>query len=123
MISTTADLRDGPLLLSVNSIGATRTVTAAGELDLANARTLEGLLEELERERADVIVLDLEALEFIDSTGMALLINCHKRLNNGGGSCLRLIPSRADGVRRVLAATGLDTALPFVEQKAAPPGK
>lgn len=120
MQSNTADLRDGPLALSVTTIGATRSVTLTGELDLANVRTLQSLLDEFERDGAEVIVLDLEALEFIDSTGMALLVNGHKRLNGKGEGCLRLIPARADGVRRVLAATGLDATLPFVEHSATP---
>jgi anti-anti-sigma factor len=105
-------------MLSVTTIGAARTVAVAGELDLSNAHTLQELLDDLDREGAELIVLDLEALEFIDSSGMALLVNSHKRLNGGSG-CLRLIPSRVDGVRRVLAATGLDTTLPFVEQASA----
>ncbi len=119
MHSHTADLRDGPLTLSVNTIGANRTVAAAGELDLSTVSTLETLLGEFERDGADLIVLDLSSLEFIDSSGLALLVNCHKRLNANGHGCLRLIAARADGVRRVLAATGLDTALPFVDQAAA----
>jgi anti-anti-sigma factor len=118
MLSTTADLRDGPLVLSITTFGATRSVAVTGELDLSNARTLQSLLDEFDRDGAEVVVLDLEALEFIDSTGLALLVNSHRRLNGEGECCLRLIPARAEGVRRVLAATELDRTLPFVEQTA-----
>jgi len=109
------EVKDGPLLLTVTDIGSTRSIAARGELDLSNVATLERLLATLEAEGAEAILLDLEALEFIDSSGMALLINTYKRLSADGGAGLRIVPSRALGVCRVFTATGLDQALPFIE--------
>lgn len=120
MQTTTTEIKDGPLALTITTLGSTRTVTARGELDLSNVQTLEDLLGDLERDGAEVIVLDLEALEFIDSSGLALLINTHKHLNRDGRGCLRIVPAQAVGVQRVLAATGLDTTLPFIARTQTP---
>ena len=113
MQSTPRNVQFGLLKASVAEVGATRTVVLAGELDLSNARELQGMIEALAGDGAEAIVLDLEALDFIDSTGMALLVSADRRLNNGR-AYLRLVPSKAAEVRRVLALTGLDRALPFL---------
>jgi anti-sigma B factor antagonist len=118
--TSTAEIKDGPLVLTTTETGSTRTVATTGELDLSNVGTLAGLLDELESDGAEAILIDLEALEFIDSAGLALLVQSHKRLNCDGQARLRLVPARALGVRRVLALTGLDEQLPFVEEGAIP---
>lgn len=117
MDSTAADIKDGPFGVAISSIGSTRTVTTTGELDLSNVGTLSGVLDDLYREGAETIVLDLGLLDFIDSSGLALLVLSHKRFNlSGGDCCLRLLPAQADSVRRTFALTGLDEGLPFSEQ-------
>jgi anti-anti-sigma factor len=89
------------------------TLALAGELDMANAATLSAELERAERDAAK-ITIDLRELRFIDSTGIAVLVAAHRRLD-GDDDRLRLIRSDADGVRRVLELTGLDRELPFVD--------
>ena len=56
-----------------------RTIALIGELDLATAPTLERELQDAEAANAPVIVLDLRELEFIDSTGLQLIIDAHRR--------------------------------------------
>lgn len=116
MNSTVAEIKDGPFGLTVTSIGSTRTVATNGELDLATVKTLAGVLDEIYGEGAETTVIDLGGLEFIDSTGLALLVLSHKRFNINGGRNLRLLPAEADGVRRVFALTGLDEGLPFSKE-------
>lgn len=116
MDSTLVEIKDGPFGLTVTSSGSTRTVVASGELDLSNVGTLAGVIDDLDREGAEAIVIDLGPLEFIDSTGMSLLVISHRRFNLDGGRSLRLLPARANAVCRVLRLTGLDEALPFSEQ-------
>jgi anti-sigma B factor antagonist len=116
MNSTVAEIKDGPFGLTVTSIGSTRTVTTNGELDLATVKTLADVLDEIYGEGAETIVIDLGGLEFIDSTGLALLVLSHKRFNLDGGRRLRLLPAEADGVRRVFSLTGLDEGLPFSKE-------
>lgn len=117
MDATVVEIKDGPLGLTVTSIGSTRTVTTSGELDLSNVGALAGVLDDLDREGAQAIVLDLGLLEFIDSSGLALLVRSHKRFNpDGSDRCLRLLPAQANGVRRAFSITGLDETLPFSEQ-------
>jgi anti-sigma B factor antagonist len=102
--------------LSVRVIAndATPTLALSGELDLANAETFAAELERVEGDAPTMITVDMQELEFIDSTGIAVLVAAHRRLNDGGLR-IRLVRSRASAVRRVLDVTGLDAELPFVD--------
>jgi anti-anti-sigma factor len=103
--------QDGTLTLTVIDEDSTRTVALAGELDLANAETLASELERAESASDGMLTIDLSELEFIDSTGIAILVATYRRLE--GGERLCLVPSKARAVRRVMSLTGLDTELPF----------
>lgn len=107
------EARDGMLTVRTEAKDSGCTIVLAGELDMANASTLEAELERAEGDGAAPITIDMRELEFIDSTGIAVLVAAHRRLN-GGSERIRLIRSRASGVRRVMDVTGLDGELPFV---------
>ena len=80
-----------------------------GELDLSNACTAELQLEEVLDSKRPVLI-DLSELEFLDSTGIALLITT---LGRPDARRLEFIPSETPAVRRVLTLTGLEERLPY----------
>jgi anti-sigma B factor antagonist len=108
------EVRDGMLTVRISIDAAAQTLALAGELDMANAATLARELESLEATRGEPITIDLRELEFIDSTGISVLVAAHRRANAGGPNRLRFIRSRATGVQRVMDVTGLENELPFV---------
>jgi anti-sigma B factor antagonist len=108
------ELSDGTLAIKILCDGAAHILYLAGELDLANAETFATALEAAERESATVTI-DMTELEFIDSTGIAVLVAAHHRLNEDGDAIrLRLISSNATAVQRVMTLTGLDQTMPFI---------
>ena len=109
------EVRDGLLSLRIRSDAGARALAIAGELDMANASTLAKELEGLEESSGEEpVTIDMSELEFIDSTGIAVLVAAHRRANSGGETRLRFIRSRAIGVQRVMDVTGLEKELPFV---------
>lgn len=109
------EVRDGLLTLRVRSDAEAHILALAGELDMANASTLAMELENLEAGAGgEPITIDMRELEFIDSTGIAVLVAAHRRANTGGDARLRFIRSGATGVQRVMDVTGLEKELPFV---------
>lgn len=85
------------------------TLILCGELDLATAPALEHALHDVEASRPGRIVLDLEALEFIGSTGIHLLVQADERAQaKGHHFVLRHVPTHA---RRLLRLTGVDVLL------------
>ena len=89
-----------------------RTVAVRGELDLSTAPELEGPLEEvLERDEGSILI-DLSQCEFIDSTGIALIVRAWQRLDSGENGRALVICSGNEQVRRVLEITGLELSIP-----------
>ncbi len=81
-----------------------------GELDVSSSAALE---EELQRVNgASVIVLDLTDLEFIDSTGLGVLVKTHQRLREEGDQLA--IVEGSGQVKRLLELTGLDRQLTLI---------
>ncbi|HEX6752635.1 MAG TPA: STAS domain-containing protein [Solirubrobacterales bacterium] len=109
------EVRAGTLCIRTHRDGSTCTVVLAGELDLANTDELWGELKRAENDgTAPSIVLDMTELEFIDSTGISILVAMHQRLNSDGDR-FKLVRSEASAVNRVLALTGLDKSIPHVD--------
>jgi anti-sigma B factor antagonist len=87
--------------------GETLVFKLRGSLDLATAPTVRAALSEATDKGGHDLIVDLTQLEFLDSTGLGVLIGAHRRAAEHGGS-LRLIAS--DGpISRLLNITGLIT--------------
>jgi anti-sigma B factor antagonist len=84
--------------------GKCREVRLEGELDLSVAERLQQRLNAAAAEDVDVLVC-LEECDFIDSTGIAVIVLAH-RLMAGKGRRLVVCHPSAE-VNRVLALTGL----------------
>ena len=82
-----------------------RTVSVRGELDLSTAPEHEGPLEQALESEGSVLI-DLSQCEFIDSTGIALIVRAWQRLDGGDNGRALVICSQNDQVRRVLEITG-----------------
>jgi anti-sigma B factor antagonist len=81
-----------------------RELLVEGELDLAVADQLRAALEKEDSARTQVLI-GLENCEFIDSTGIAVIVQAHCRLAEKGGRIALYGPTRQ--VRRILSVTGL----------------
>ncbi len=89
-----------------------RTISVRGELDLSTAPELEDPLEQaLENDEGSVLI-DLTQCEFIDSTGIALIVRAWQRLQGDGDGRALVLCSQNDQVRRVLEITGLELSIP-----------
>ena len=80
-------------------------VLLSGELDASTAGQLYEQLAELTREGVVHVALDLSDLEFMDSTGLSVVIAEHKRTNASGGELVIMSPQSQ--VRRLFEITGL----------------
>ena len=101
---TDTPIRDGLLTVQRLDEGAQLRLSLHGELDLSNVKTAEAALTEALASSKKVLV-DLGSLEFLDSTGIALLVAA---LQRNDAERLSFVPSKSSGVRRLLGLTGLD---------------
>jgi anti-sigma B factor antagonist len=80
-----------------------------GELDQANADELRAPLVEAIEAGANGVLLDLSDCEFIDSTGLSVLVQARRMLVENGGEKRGFGVCCPDPqVRRILEITGLD---------------
>lgn len=84
-----------------------------GELDLSTAPELEGPLEQAVAPGDASVLIDLTECEFIDSTGIALIVRAWQSLDGDGNGHRVIICSDNDQVRRVLEVTGLELSIPL----------
>lgn len=92
---------DSPeLRIELEDNGAGTTVVLGGELDLSNADQLESTLQDLTKEAPVALEFDLADLDFMDSSGIAVLIRYASVANVSIVRC-------SESVRRLLRATGL----------------
>ncbi len=89
------------------------SIAVGGELDLANSATLEAELLAALGEKSTKVVLDMSNLEFIDSTGIAVLVRALS--HETAVERLRFIPTESAAVARILKLTGVDKQLPVLE--------
>jgi anti-anti-sigma factor len=91
----------------------TIVVKARGEIDTLTAGRLRSQLRELLDAGFRRVVLDLRAVEFIDSTGLRAILETHAA-SRGTGVGFALIQGPPDA-RRVFEITGAAAELQFVE--------
>jgi anti-sigma B factor antagonist len=101
----------GSLAVRSEREGEAHIIELIGELDLDGAPKLEQALREAEAGDASSIVVDLGALDFIDSTGLRLLVMAAERSPEGRFSLLR----GPKQVHRVFEITDLVERLPFAD--------
>ena len=96
--------------ITINSIIDTKNdfweVTLAGELDVSTADELKKSLHKLVDEKNIDMKLNLENLDYIDSTGLGVMIGILKRLKIENKEVY--IEKPKNNVRRIFNITGLD---------------
>lgn len=109
----------------------TCVVTVTGELDVATAPDLNQTIQEVFTSAPERLVMDLDAVSFLDSTGLGVLVSAHQRMSACAGQfvvvCDNRIPLRVmeiTALTRVFAfAPSVDEAVAFPDTSAgAPPG-
>jgi anti-sigma B factor antagonist len=106
-------LKAGHLTMRSEREGVVHTIRVQGELDLATVGDLDRELVRVESTDALSIVLDLSGLQFMDSTGVRLLISAHARSRADSNRLTLLRGPKA--VQRVLELTGILGLLPFAD--------
>jgi anti-sigma B factor antagonist len=89
------------------------TLTVIGELDLLASPALERELERAYASDGDLILLDLTRVEFMDSTGLHLLVKARRRAEQDGRTLA--LTKGGEQVQRLLDLTGVADLVRIVE--------
>ncbi|HWF55871.1 MAG TPA: STAS domain-containing protein [Solirubrobacteraceae bacterium] len=96
------------------SEGDATMLVVTGELDLAASPTLEERLDHVFDGSTSQLIIDLRALEFIDSTGLSVLVKAHQRAEDAGRR-FGLVNGGSQ-VRRLLSLTGIAERLTVADE-------
>ncbi|HWD64277.1 MAG TPA: STAS domain-containing protein [Solirubrobacteraceae bacterium] len=105
--------RDLPLEVVCQRRGEAAVLVVHGELDLSTVDALRQVLRSQEA-RASVVVLDLRELEFIDSSGLSLIVSEQQRASDDGFN-FAVAVGGAPAVQRLFELTGLRDTLTLVD--------
>lgn len=93
------------LTLATREVDGRAIVSVGGEIDVYTAPKLRDRITELVAEGTYHIVIDLEDVEFLDSTGLGVLVGGLKKVRAHDGS-LELVCSQ-DRLLKIFRITGL----------------
>jgi anti-sigma B factor antagonist len=93
------------LAVKLTSRDGVDVLLVEGELDIATAPRLLTVLNKAVQDALHSLVVDLSKVAFMDSTGLALLINAHRRLTRRSKGFAVVCP--AGPLRRVFEITDM----------------
>ncbi|MBI3269621.1 MAG: STAS domain-containing protein [Planctomycetes bacterium] len=93
---------------SIREAAPATVVEFKGEIDLANSPEVRKLLRGLAKEKKKLLICDLSKVEYIDSSGIATLLDCLKEMRKYKG-VLRLagLPGTVHDVFRLAKLEGV----------------
>jgi anti-sigma B factor antagonist len=101
------------LVIEIRDETDVAVVALSGEFDLAGVQAFEGELAKVEQTGAEVVLVDLSGLGFMDSSGLRALVMADQRATKTGRR-LAIVPG-PPAIRRVFEITQLDDRLDLVE--------
>jgi len=108
-------VRDETSEAEITTLGDVALIAISGELDLALCVKVAPDLHAVLLSPARAVVIDLEAVSMVDSSGIALLLNTFRRLDQGGRQLSIACPMGPQ--RRAFELTALDRQLPMYESR------
>jgi len=94
----------------------TMTCVLGGDIDHHSARTIRMQIDEdLYRKRPQKIVLDLSEVEFMDSSGLGLILGRFSKASEIGAECILLNPN--EQVTKILDVAGIGRLIRIERRK------
>jgi anti-anti-sigma factor len=101
-----------PFETTSTEVDGIRVIAIRGELDLGTAPALEGPLEETVGNGDSPVMIDLTECEFIDSTGIAMIVRAWQKVDSSESDSSLVICGQNEQVHRVLEISGLSLSIP-----------
>jgi len=101
--------------IDLESVGSFSLINLSGEVDVYSAPKLREAIKELVDEGSYNIVVDLEKVAFLDSTGLGVLVGGLKRVKHQDGE-LGIICNQ-EKILRIFRITGLTKVFPIYRSR------
>jgi anti-sigma B factor antagonist len=109
---------NAPFKVGTENVDGVRVLAVCGELDLETSPQLHHSLQSAIEDGANAVLIDLTDCEFIDSTGLAVLVAGWKAMEDGNGAPQSLVLCCPDDqVERLLKLTGLHETIAILPDR------
>lgn len=106
----------GASKIIVTADGHILTIAPKGDIDHHSARTLrERIDNEMCLNRPEILILDLSGIEFMDSSGLGLLLGRYQRARDLG--CSLKLAGCSERVMKILSLAGADKMFDYVKKQ------
>lgn len=99
------------ITVRVSTAGGHAVVVVHGEIDLATAPALREAIAAMIRNGTRQLIMDLEGVDFLDSTALNVLVGVVRELGPGS---LGVVASKSI-VRRIFALSGIESVIPVFD--------
>lgn len=106
------------LQVEVTHVSDRVILTLTGELDMASAPLLQSAVEGADLDARERVVVDLKGLEFVDSTGLRVILALRKLCSERGQELA--VTQGSQQVQRLLSVTGVADHLTIISSPDAP---
>ncbi len=110
-----SSIKEGRLRIEVRT-GTIAALEVQGELDYATRHKFGAVIESIFSKGVHSIALDLSGLDFIDSSGLGMLIMTRRRIDAEGGKMPVVINDRVERILRTMQLTDYFETMPDLEQ-------
>jgi anti-sigma B factor antagonist len=102
------------ITVQVLTVRGHAVVAVSGEIDMSTASAVRGAIDAVIRSGTRQLIVDLEEVRFMDSSGLNTLIGVLTQLGPGS---LRVVATQ-QRIRRVLSISGIDQMIPVFDSVA-----
>ncbi len=103
------------LQIDVETLGETTLVTPLGDIDLSKSTELRAFLQPILSEQPDKIIIDLHAVPYMDSSGLATLIEALQISRQHDKAFL--LCNLSEGVQSIITLSRLDQIFQITDSK------
>ena len=103
------------LQINIETLDTTVVVTPDGDIDLSKSTELRAQLQPLLAQQPEKLVIDLHAVPYMDSSGLATLIEALQITRQHGKNFI--LCSLSEGVQSIIALSRLDAIFAIVSSR------
>lgn len=96
-----------PLTIDLTTEGPAQVLTLVGDLDYAECAALRVQIDKILREQPTAVIVDLAALDYLDSSGLGLLLSLSKELSAAGGKLILVTNETVDNILSLTRLSGI----------------
>lgn len=97
--------------ITTERTGESCVIAVSGEVDVYTSPNLKREISEALDDGCTAVIIDLEHIGFIDSSGLGVLVSALRKVKEQGGT-MRLVCTR-DSILKIFRITGLDKVFPL----------